>query len=148
MNKYYTNFLILLVLILAVCGCNKQNFSPDDYSTEPNINIEVLSLIDTISPNELVIDLFFINSNLVHLNKIGHCWNTDTEIIPTLKSEVYLLTVWEPYSLGINQLLFRYNVPIPYTMEKINIRGFVEFNDSIVRYSDVLTIFVPDDYAN
>jgi hypothetical protein len=152
MNLRFIYYIIFLTFLLLNGSCKTEDIDPESQLGEIKIQCFQANFIDpdTIT-KELWIGYQIINRYLINIDFVGHCWNTNTDTFPTINSEIrkeqYLLGVWD-LSMGGNLPPFQTGIPIIESYNKIIVRSFIIFSDSIIRYSTPLTVDNPILYAN
>ena len=150
-----------LVSLLILWSCETEDIDPDLYFNdvgEIDISCFISDYVDTVaSVNELWVG-YRINSYLTNENFIGHCWNFNTDTLPTIESimskEAYSPGKWDltllnyDFLSGISTTPFRTGIPLTENDTLITVRSFIMFNDSLIRYSPPLIVEYPLQYAS
>lgn len=154
--------LAFLSLLTGTWSCETDDLDPEMYFMDCNEVILNCFLADytdsSASYSELWVGYKF-NTYMTNENFIGHCWNFNTDTLPTIESiirkEPYFPMKWDLTLLnydflddGIPRVPFITGIPVSEMDTLITIRSFLMFNDSLIRYSPPLIIEHPLQYAS
>lgn len=144
-----------MILFLNFVSCKTDDTDPESFMGRVQV---FCFLADYDDPDTTLIELWVgykvINRYFIKVDSIGHCWNFDTDTLPTIDSEAksvpYSLNKWDlsmngPMYTGL--IPFRSGIPVNENNTKIIIRSFIMYNDSLIVYSTPLTVENPIQYA-
>lgn len=159
MKEHIFKYLLLINCLLLIPSCDIDDISQELVSTELKVFCFLTDYSDSSSLKKVWIGCTYDGYYVRGKNYIGHCWNYNTDTLPTLLSEIRKVTYvvpnnWIQYSdyIGvtdpIGKELFKTGIPVSESDVRLTVRGFIIFNDSLIRYSDPLTLNNPSAYAN
>jgi len=156
MREYYSIGLFISVLIILITSCKTEDINPDKLSSEIIVTFDG-SNTDTTYHKAITIWSIINYTGLTPTrNKsFGHCWKFNTDTLPTIKSDKNIQSYYENCRLSdhADELMciagpFRSEIPISKSVKKLIVRGFLIYNDTLIRYSAPLVLNNPGGYAN
>jgi len=156
MRGHLLSILLFSFNLMLTCSCKSKDIIPNGITTEIKLSCYLTDFRDTTLLKEVWVGYSINYPN--SCNFVGHCWNFNTDTLPTIKSVIRI----EAYSVGWYSAhnyiyldleqnkkgTFRTGIPVSENDKKLIVRSFMIFNDSIVRYSDPLVLNNPIKYAN
>ena len=162
-RKHISPHLLFLIFLSATCSCKTDDINPDQISNEIKISCHLTDLsqvpdIEDTTENKVWITIGISNGCFDRkFNSYGQCWTLNTDILPTIKSEKNEVSwanttksAFRQTKEGIDLYFIspvQCGIPVSVSDTKLIVRGFVIFNDTLVRYSDPLVIVNPFNYA-
>jgi hypothetical protein len=127
--------------MLIAHSCRSEDINPDITTNEIMVSCFLADYKDTTLTKEVWVG-YSINNYFPRLiNFFGHCWNYNTDTLPTINS----VTRKEDYK---GYYKFPTGIPVTENDTKLIVRGFLIFNDTLIRYSAPLVLINPIKYAN
>lgn len=163
MKKHFSHYLLFIFCLLVNYSCKKEDINPDEITNEIKVACTLTESglaanLDKTSSKEVWTSCGIINGCFDRqFNSYGLCWSYNTDILPIIKSEKYDVSWTDAIKIayrvtkqGITLYIINpamYGIPVSVSDTKLIVRGFVIFNDTLVRYSDPLVIVNPINYA-
>lgn len=166
MSKYLILKLFLLFFFLITLSCRLEDLNPDEVSNEITISCQLTDLNQpyiNFKDTTIYKDVWVTSSITKgcadrQFDYYGQCWTYNSDNLPTINSEMRRVP-WEKVTRGefretkeglplYNYNVIRSGIPVSNSDTKIIVRGFVIFNNSIIRYSEPLELINPIQYAN
>jgi hypothetical protein len=163
MKKHFSLSLLFIFCLFIPSSCKTEDIDPDLLSNEIKVSCiltdsGLADYLDTTSSKEVWTSCVITNGcNDRQFNSYGLCWSYNADILPTIKSEkndVSWADAQKSDFRETNQGVHLYyfypvntGIPVSESDSKLIVRGFVIFNDTLVRYSEPLVIVNPVNYA-
>jgi hypothetical protein len=161
MNYRINLITAFLASLLILWSCSTEDIDPDLYFNdfcEINISCFISDYVDTATSAKELWAGYKISNYMTNENFIGHCWNFNTDTLPTIESiirkEEYTPGKWDltlinyDFIYAFYRTPFRTGIPLTENDTLITVRSFIMFNDSLIRYSPPLIVENPLQYAS
>lgn len=150
---------LFLFLIVATQSCSIEDIDPEMLSNEITVECYLSKGIDTTDARDIWVSSNISDGSVGRWDYLGHCWNYNTETLPTissynkkdLRSDLPIKTMLyhtEKYSYYVGVRISTTSIPVSQDDIRLIIRGFVIFNDSLIRYSEPIILDNPNNYAH
>lgn len=146
MREHFVNILLFSFYLYLTGSCKTEDIIPEKMTNEIMISCYLSDFRDTTSSKKVWVG-YSLNYYSKNFNFVGHCWNYNTDSMPTVKSEIRkeVSGTWS-WNL-ITKESFQTGIPVSGNDRKLIVRSFLIFNDTLVRYSDPLVLNNPLGYA-
>jgi hypothetical protein len=156
MKPFKFKLFIIILFAQVIYSCKSEDVNPEMFTTEIEVLCFLTDYQDSTASKEIWVGC--TSSGSAIRNYIGHCWNFNTDTLPTIISEInkvaYVPATWyltahltgeEPPR---GRKIFQTGIPVLASDSKLTVRGFIIFNDTLIRYSDPIVLVNPYEYAN
>jgi hypothetical protein len=131
--------------MVFIDSCETEDIDPESITSEITITNVRIHWNNYKQECEISSNIKFTGLTPVRNEFVGHCWNFNTDTLPTVESQVIKkrFDIYCDLSLfNCNNYIYT-NIATPKHVNKVVVRCFFIFNDAIVRYSDPMVLIIP-----